>query len=545
MQNVLNLWSVWPLQRRLGLVAAILLSFGVVLAIGRMAAQPSMELLYAGLDQAAAGQVVSALDARGVQYQVEGGAIYVPAQQRDVLRMSLAAEGMPANGTRGYELLDSLSGFGTTAQMFDAAYWRAKEGELGRTIMASPIVRGARVHIANPPSNPFQRGVRPTASVTVQTATGVLSIDQARAFQYLVGSAVAGLAPEDVAIIDSESGMVDTNPDISSAALGEERAVALKERAMRLLDARLGAGNSVVELSVATVTDTEEIVERRFNPDERVAISSETESRTSQAQEEGAAGVTVASNLPEGDVGAEDRSNRQENETREMINYEVSETRREVRRVPGDIARITVAVLVNGTTDADGAFLPRSAEELEALAALVSSAIGLNVERGDELTIRSMPLATTEGEPGVAAPVGFASNLDLMSLIQLGALVVVALVLSLFVLRPLLLRPSAALALPGGATTSNLALAGGAEDEPHSEAAPELENDPMLDFELPQLQVVGDIDMSDIPDGDGSFDLPDLSDFEDDPVMRLKEMIKHRPRETLELLRSWIDEDER
>ena len=69
--------------------------------------------------------------------------------------MTLAAEGLPANSGTGYELLDSLSGFGTTSQMFDAAYWRAKEGELARTLLAMPQIRAARVHLASAPARPL------------------------------------------------------------------------------------------------------------------------------------------------------------------------------------------------------------------------------------------------------------------------------------------------------------------------------------------------------------------------------------------------------
>ncbi len=136
-------------------------------------------------------------------YEVREASIYVDGGQRDAVRMALATEGLPASGPAGYELLDNLSGFGTTSQMFDAAYWRAKEGELARTITAAPNVRAARVHLANPVNQPFARTPSGTASVTVTMARGALDAEQAQAIRYLVSSAVAGLAPEAVAVIDS------------------------------------------------------------------------------------------------------------------------------------------------------------------------------------------------------------------------------------------------------------------------------------------------------------------------------------------------------
>ena len=156
-QQVLSFWSMLDLRRRVVVVVATLAMFAAILALARIAASPSMALLYAGLEPAPAGDVVRSLDQRGIPYEVRGDSIWVPGDQRDQLRMALAADGLPASGGAGYELLDQLSGFGTTSQMFDAAYLRAKEGELARTISTSPFVRTARVHLAVPASQPFRR----------------------------------------------------------------------------------------------------------------------------------------------------------------------------------------------------------------------------------------------------------------------------------------------------------------------------------------------------------------------------------------------------
>ena len=156
-------------KRLIGLLSAAAI-VAAVFGITRGATTPSMSLLYSGLDPAAAGEVVAALEAEGVAFEVADNRILVDTSQRDRVRMQLAARDLPSNGSAGYEILDGLSGFGTTSQMFDAAYWRAKEGEIARTISASPLVRAARVHISNPSSNPFQRDLKPTASVSITSA---------------------------------------------------------------------------------------------------------------------------------------------------------------------------------------------------------------------------------------------------------------------------------------------------------------------------------------------------------------------------------------
>ena len=165
MQQIVTLWQSLDMRRRVIVGVATLAMFWAVLALGRMASEPSLSLLYSGLENGAAGEVVAALEQRGVAHEVRGTSIFVDSTRRDALRMTLAGEGLPASSARGYEILDGLSGFGTTSQMFDAAYWRAKEGELARTIVAHPAISSARVHLASTGSNPFQRDIRQSASV--------------------------------------------------------------------------------------------------------------------------------------------------------------------------------------------------------------------------------------------------------------------------------------------------------------------------------------------------------------------------------------------
>ena len=133
----MSVWTALDARKRLFVIVATLAVFGSVLLLAQGSGSRDMSLLFGGLEPAAAGDVVKSLDAQGAVYEVRGNAIYVASAQRDSLRMSLAGEGLPISGSQGYELLDTLSGFGTTSQMFDAAYWRAKEGELARTIPVS------------------------------------------------------------------------------------------------------------------------------------------------------------------------------------------------------------------------------------------------------------------------------------------------------------------------------------------------------------------------------------------------------------------------
>jgi flagellar M-ring protein FliF len=529
LQNVIAIWSTLDLRRRIIIVGATLAVFAAVLGLSRMAARPDMVLLYAGLEPAAAGQVVAALDQRRIAYEVAGDSILVDAAQRDSLRMALASEGLPAAGGGGYELLDNLSGFGTTSQMFDAAYWRAKEGELARTLLALPEIRAARVHIASAPTRTFQSPTQASASVTVTTTSGALSEPQARAIRHMVASAVAGMQPDAVQIIDTVAGLIGGQETVGfDGSDAADRAAAIKGNVERLLAARVGPGKAVVEVAVDLVSDRESITERSFDPQGRVAISSETEERSGSSTEPGG-NVTVASNLPEGDGAAGAQGQSQTSETRERINYEVSETQREILRIPGATRRMTVAVMVDGVVSiaADGtrSWTPRLEEELATLRELVASAVGLDDARGDILTLKSLEFQELPPPFGTEASSSFLPQigpLDVMSMVQTAVLALVALVLGLFVLRPILTsanRPALAppgqtLALPPAAGFAGAALDGEVE----------------TGFAIPGYP--------------GSARDTAGEDTEDDPASRLRRLIEQRQTESIEVLRGWMETEE-
>ncbi|WP_299843491.1 flagellar basal-body MS-ring/collar protein FliF [uncultured Jannaschia sp.] len=550
-----NLTTAWQRQdkRRLAILAiATLTAFATVLFLTRLATAPRMELLFGGLEPAAASEVVASLEARGVAYEVQGNAIRVDAELRDSLRMQLAGEGLPRMDGAGYELLDGLSGFGTTSQMFDAAYWRAREGELTRTILATPGVRQARVHLATADSSPFSRDRSATASVTLQMTTGAVGTSLARAVQSLVAGAVRALAPEDVTVIDGTSGRVvgggavDTEAEARDARLAEMRA-----SVENILAARVGAGRYVVELALETRKDRETITERVLDPESRVVVSTDTEERSSSESGPAGAGVTVASNLPDGDAAGGEGSESNNAETRERVNYDFSATERQIERGPGAIDRVTVAVLVDGvrtpTDNGTAEWAPRPEEELETLRELVQSAVGYREARGDEVTVRSMQFelpAPVEAAPGLSLPWFSGGQITqmvtslLLALVGLGVLAFVVRPLMTKVLAPELPAPNAAGALAAPGETSD-----GVIRDQRELPAPEgasglaaLENGMSGNGDLPDLS-----ELPDLPDlGIGDFDQNEA----EDPVDRLRQLIADRREETIEVLRGWMDESE-
>jgi flagellar M-ring protein FliF len=541
-QQLLGIWARLTLQKQITIVAATVSIFFGLLVMSKIVASPNMTLLYAGLDSSAAGDVVRAMEQQGVVYEVRGGAIFVDSTMRDELRLTLASEGLPANGNRGYELLDSLTGFGTTSQMFDAAYWRAKEGELARTIVASPQISMARVHIAGTGSNPFQRSVVPKASVSLTATGGDISAAQAKAVRYLISSAVAGLSPDDVSVIDANGSLIGSGDDPIPAIQGDDKAAVLREKVERLLEARVGAGNAIVEISVQTVTESESVRERRFDPDGRVAISTDTEERSTNSSEAGNGDVTVASNLPDTNgAGGSDNSSSSNSETRERVNYEVSETETEIVRIPGAIKRLTVAVLVNqlSSTDENGTQTSqvRDENEIETLRELVSSAVGFDADRGDIITIKSMELQSVL-PLGTQAGTSLADriDLDLVSAIQMAVLGIVTIILGLFVVRPLLTKPP--IDMP---SNRQPALLSGQRENGGEEDFGSI-SDGAISSNRTQIQSSGL--NGELQDAAG-LGIPQLSpDLKESPVDRLRGMIGDKQEETIEILRTWLEEKE-
>ncbi|MEM9724470.1 MAG: flagellar basal-body MS-ring/collar protein FliF [Pseudomonadota bacterium] len=448
MSALLKTFNALDLRKKIILGVAVAATLALMLFVARGASQPNMALLYGGLDAKAAGEVVAAVEQLGVATEIRGDAIFVPMSERDRVRLALAKDGLPAPGQAGYELLENLSGFGTTSEMFEAAYWRSKEGELARTIAAVPGVRQARVHIGAAARRPFSRSAQKSrASVTVTTVSGPLSKSSATSIRFLVSLAVADLEATQVAVIDARHGVVLRPGEEGVASFADEnaerRAARLREELEGLLAVRVGDGNVRISVAVETTTEAKTVTEKIIDPESRVTVMSETE-ELSEDLAGARSVVTVASNLPDGDQaqGGDDRSRR--NEAKETITYSYSETQRSRVMGAGAVKRIGVAVLVNEVVETaeDGTVStrPRSPQELAAIEDLVKSAVAFDAERGDTVTVESMAFAA-EPQLGTEAEIGLIEQTlaaHIIDIIQVLVLAAVALALGFFVVRPIL-----------------------------------------------------------------------------------------------------------
>lgn len=525
MQKLQDYWNERSSQQKIILAAAFMATFLAVAGFAWLASRPGMSMIYGGLDPAQSGEVIAGIERAGVAYEVRGDAIWVDSRQRDRLRMDLAAQGLPATGSAGYELLDGMSGFGTTSQMFDAAYWRAKEGELARTILALPNVKTARVHLAVENGRGYRRDMTGSASVTLTTNGQQISREQAAALRHLVSSGVPGMKPDSVTVIDTQRGIVSASED----SAGQDRAAEMKRNVERILEPHVGPGNAIVELNLDLVTETELVTEQRFDPEQRALISEVTEETSDESNSTGSGAVTAASNLPDTEETPGDSTQASRSENRQQANYEVSQLRREVSRQPGATRRLTVAVLVNGVaqTDANGetSLVPRSEAELETLRELVSSAVGYDEARGDQITVKSLPFAAP-GDGGTIARPGLLERLEVNGLARIALIGLFALAVIFAVLRPVLRNrnqaPASGPALldDSGPVAATPAVSGTIET---GEAGG-------LDARL----------IATDPPRPEQLSLPPA-----DPVARLRGMMRERHEESVKILSGWIDDKDK
>ena len=385
-----------------GLIALILICAGISYYYG---GKPEYVTLYTNLEAKDAGDVVNSLKETGVPYELiedkKGATILVPATQVHNLRLDLAAAGLP-RGNKGFELFDD-SKLGVTEFQNKVNYLQALQGELTRTIEHLDSVDKARVHIVLPEDSLYKKNEKPaTASILLMLKPEKqLTKPEVKGIVNLVSHSVQGLTPENITIVDEAGNILNKNDDdeleqqnaqnlrtLSQIEMTKKVRDHIQQNIQTLLDKTLGEGNAFCRVSVELDFDDRHIDRQTFTPvvDESGIIRSQqdvSESYNGQSNVPGGpAGVT--GNIP-GYV-AEERNANAEYERKESIrNYEVNEENQKIVASPGSIRRLTVAVLVSDEiTDL----------QQEGLLRAVSSAAGINEERGDSISVEPMPFNT-------------------------------------------------------------------------------------------------------------------------------------------------------
>jgi flagellar M-ring protein FliF len=422
---------------------------------------PQMVPLFTDLSVDDSGSIVKDLERQAVPYQIknDGAIIMVPKDVVARLRMKLAESGLPKGGGVGYEIFDKTDALGATTFVQNINHLRALEGELARTIRSIDRVQAARVHLVLPERPLFSRDKVDASASIVLKVRGTLEPQQVRAVRHLVATAVNGLKPERVSVID-ESGKLladGATPDNPLNGVSSDERKLAYENHMRneveaIVSSVVGPGHARVQINadfdVNRITQTSD----KFDPDGRVLRSSQTreEQSASGARSDGA--VSVGTELPgsnqQGGGGSGGAAGEQTRKTEEITNYEISRTTKTEVIEAGRVNRISAAVLVDGVYNKNDkgelAYQPRPKEEIDRISALVRSAIGFDAKRGDQVEVVNLRFAETTPSP-INEPTGWMSYLqftkdDIMRGAELGVMVLLGLVVLLMVVRPLVRR---------------------------------------------------------------------------------------------------------
>lgn len=456
----------------MAVVAVMILGFFAFIMI--RSTTPQLAPLYTNLEFDDSAAIIAELGGMGIPYEIrnEGATLLVPRDQITTIRMSLAQDGLPARGQVGYEIFDNQSTLGATSFVQNINHIRALEGELARTIGGLSRVQSARVHLVLPERELFRRDIQEASASIVLTVRGQLSAGEIRAVQHLVASAIEGLLPNAVSIVDSSgsllaSGTGEGEVSITAQAV-EERTLGvetrMRTRLEELLASVVGLGRARVQVSAELDLNRSTRTSETFDPDGQVVRSTQTVETGDQSNGPGGAGqVTVANELPgASEQGGQGGTQSSSSSLEETLNYEISSTTETQVTEAGSIKRLSVAVVVDGiyTYDAAGnaIYEPRPQAELDQITALVRTAMGYDGDRGDQIEVVNMQFAERPGiEAGTAEPGLFEfSRDDLMKFAEMAVTLLIALALVLFVMRPLVKKVLAPepkpLALPEAAS---------------------------------------------------------------------------------------------
>jgi flagellar M-ring protein FliF len=421
---------------------------------------PQMVPLFTDLSVEDSSSIVKDLERQAIPYEIrnDGAIVMAPKDKVARLRMKLAEGGLPKGGGVGYEIFDKSDALGATSFIQNINHLRALEGELARTIRGIDRVQAARVHLVLPERPLFSRDkIDATASIVLKVR-GTLEPQQVRAIRHLVATAVNGMKPERVSVIDETGKLLADGASQDNALEGvgaDERKVMFETRLRNEVEAIVssvvGPGHARVQLSADfdfnRITETSD----KFDPDGRVVRSSQTrEEQSSSGTGKDSGQVSVGTELPGSNAPAASGggSQDQNKKTEEIVNYEISRTTKTEVIEAGRINRISAAVLVDGNYNKNDkgevVYQPRAKEEIDRIAALVRSAIGFNAKRGDQVEVVNLRFADN-APVSINEPAGWMSYLqftkeDIMRGAELGVMALLGLIVLFMVVRPLVRR---------------------------------------------------------------------------------------------------------
>jgi flagellar M-ring protein FliF len=587
-----------PRLQQVAIVGATVAAFGVLGGLFLFAQQPEMVTVFKGVDQVEAAQIVQKLKDSRTDYELADGGttIKVTAARAQEVKLDMAAAGLPKGGSIGYEIFNQsgLGALGMTEFSQRVSLQRALEGELSRTIGRLDNVESAQVRLVLPQDKLLtSQQKEPTAAVVIKLKQRALEPvelkpDQVRAIQFLLSRSVEGLKPDNVTIVDNNG--VDLtekmrqiekrkndpllNPQLTNQQRDFQKDIEtqMSRQIQEMLEKAVGPNKALVRVNAQLNWDQISQDSEFFVPPATVPDARPNVVRSSQTTTEKFAGPPAAlpvgvpgvpSNVGPGAQAAANLSTQSAPVAYEkgdtITNYEISKTVEKLTRAPGALERMTVAVMLDG---------PMEEIQVQAIERTVAAAAGIKPERGDVVTVASMPFDKSiqdaqRKQMQEAAQLEFYYNMA-----KVGAAVLISLFVLLF-LRSMLARPTVSSvvvgpqplpgAVPGGAEA---ALEEGyveGEDDAYGqydEYADDDEDalDDESDEELPAPEMLEELE--------APIEIPEIASPEEERIREMEERLReaqerrqaleeqvfnlarNNPEALADLIKTWLEEEE-
>ncbi len=439
-----------PAARKLTILAAAAATLASIALAVVFINQPDYRVLFTNLSTEDAGQITSRLQEKKIPYQLSpgGDTISVPGEQVSQLRLELAASGLPKGGGVGFEIFDTKN-LGVTEFVQQLNLQRALQGELTRTINSLDEIQQSRVHLAIPKKSLFSEDQKkPTASVIVKLKNGRnLSEQQIQGVAHLVSSSIEGMSPRDVMIVDSSGKVLSRVTEggemaqLSNSQIEYKKNVEkdLTSRITSMLEKVVGEGKAVVRISADLDFRVMEKTEEKYDSEEPAIRSVQRSQEKSGSTSGGAGESTVAVTGRQPAAPRPAGSNREKSD--ETINYEISRTVNKTVMPVGDVKKLSIAVLVDGTyaKNDKGAeeYQPRPEKELTALEDLVKKSAGFDVKRGDQVVVSNVPFKKVDLSSDLPEKSWMDKLAAFMPLVRYLVILAVVILAALFVVKPL------------------------------------------------------------------------------------------------------------
>ena len=437
--------------KKVAALSLVALALASLLVMSLWLKAPDYQLLYANLSQEDAGAIVEKLKNQKIPYEVSNGGrtIRVASDMIHETRLQLAGEGLPEGSDVGLEMFEDTP-LGMTDFIQKINFQRALQGELTRTIKTLDAVAQVRVHLVIPKDNLFRKQKpKGKASITLKLKSGKsLSEGQIQGIVHLVSASVGSIEASNVVIVDVNGNLLSGGKEPSEGAMMSTSNFKHKLRVQKELQAKiikmledaLGSGKVIAKISTDLDFEQVERTEEIFDPDSQVVRSENqiSESSVGSIPPGGIPGVQAL--VPSGeDSGSGAGQAAQRNKSNAVFNYEINKEVRRISKPVGEITKLSVAVMIDGTMAGDPAeYQPRTPEEMAKYLQMVQSAVGFDAERGDVVQVENIQFDHSQLDKE-KAEIESAEQIDLA--LEVGKLVVGLIFLIMFftrVIRPII-----------------------------------------------------------------------------------------------------------